>query len=125
MSDFNYLPIQKVAADLIKDFGRVAQIRSQHSAPDPTEPWKPGTPTEDVATVKAVFVKYKQKDINGEQIQMGDQYVLVAGDVALDPNLKGTIVDGILDSDPIWKIVKIQPIKPGPLEMLYKIQVRQ
>lgn len=125
MADFDYLPLQKIAADLIKQFGRQAQIRSQHSAPDPTEPWKPGAPTEDVAIIKAVFVKYKEMYVNGEEIQMGDQYVLVAGTVPIDPNLKGTIVDGILDTDPIWKIIKIQPIKPGPIEMLYKIQVRK
>lgn len=85
-------------------------------------PMDPPTRTKVEWGGKGVFAKYKVEEIDGSLILRGDQYVLVDGRAkSLPVSNNGTLVRGSEN----WKIMRIEEIKPGPLTILYKIQVRQ
>lgn len=118
---YDYSGLQDTAERLVERFGRGAQVVLFQTTADPDAPWTPGGQTELDTDVKAVFTKMTETYIDGELVQIGDQWAIVGAKVLLDVNLKGVInTDG-----EVWKIVRIKKIKPGPMNMLYKIQVRQ
>lgn len=118
---YDYSGLQDTAERLVERFGRGAQVVLYQTTSDPDAPWTPGGQTELDTDVKAVFTKMTETYIDGELVQIGDQWAIVGAKVLLDVNLKGIInTDG-----EVWKIVRIKKIKPGPMNMLYKIQVRQ
>lgn len=119
---YDYSGLQNMADRLIQRFGRNAQIALFQTTADPDAPWTPGGQTELDTDVKAVFTKMTETYVDGELVQVGDQWVLVGAKVLLDVNLKGIVKDS---NGEVWKIVRIKKIKPGPMNMLYKIQVRQ
>lgn len=116
-----------LAKRLIAKKGQDVTLRgfTAGAAPDPTKPWKPGANNPVNQTVKAVFLDYKQKYIDGEMIQSGDQKIYLSAtdtsDGSIVPEEEGLVVR---DTE-IWKIVKIKQLNPNGQSIMFELQVRQ
>lgn len=92
---------------------------------DPAKPWKPGTNTPVNQTVKAVFLDYEQKYVDGTVIQMGDQKVYMpsadTSGAAIAPEREGLVIRG----SETWKIITIKPLNPNGQAIMFELQVRQ
>lgn len=116
-----------LAKRLIAKKGQDVTLRgfTAGATPDPTKPWKPGTNTPVNQTVKAVFLDYEQKYIDGAMIQTGDQKVYMpssdTSEVAITPEEEGLVIRGA----ETWKIVRIKPLNPNGQSIMFELQVRQ
>lgn len=74
-------------------------------------------------TGKAVRDQYNIKDVDGTLIRSGDVKLYLVWDDE-DPNMQTgeqiTTGDG-----EVWKVVKPNPVKPGPVVLLYEVQARK
>lgn len=122
MADFNYARLLATADSLIKRFGDDAVLRHYVDTPDPAGAFLPPIRTQVDTPVRAVFVKASEKMADGTLIHIGDQIALVSGKV--DRALLN-IIDTIVRGSEVWKVDAIVPLKPGPLNMLYKVKVVQ
>lgn len=129
----DYVNFQNLAERLIEANGRDLSLvrRDQDNPVDPAKPWRGSTEADTITvTVKGVFVKYEKEDFDGSLIRRGDKRVLIAAKSVTDEggsaaNLKIEDYDHILDAGVRWKILDADPIEPGPLRILYDLQVRQ
>jgi|SRR5690606_19093732 len=117
---FNYITLAKNAEALIYKFGDKCVVTGYKDVPNP-DPIKPPTRTPTSKDTRGVWLRYKLQDVDGTNILRGDQMVLLAGKIEVDP--RGIIHRG----SEAWKIVATgtQLLKPGPTSMLWKVQVRQ
>ena len=112
---------------MIAEKGQTATLRGYTAAApaDSTKPWKPGANSAVDKTVKAVFLGYAQKYVDGTLIQAGDQRVLLAAtDTAgatILPELEGLVLRG----SEKWKIIAVKPLNPAGEPIMYTLQVRQ
>ncbi|MCB2186283.1 MAG: hypothetical protein KQJ78_07690 [Deltaproteobacteria bacterium] len=61
------------------------------------------------------------READGTTVKITDQAVLVpAEDLSIVPTTTDKLVDGVA-----WIIVKVDPIKPGPLALAYTLYVRK
>lgn len=122
MSDkpFNYQRLLNTVDRLLRKFGDAGQVVFYQDVPNPTEPWGPPTRTQITVPVVAVFIKATEQHADGKLIQIGDEIALISGKTARDlTNVSGSLIRG----GQTWKVENIKPIKPGPINMLYKVKV--
>lgn len=119
MSAF-YNRIAKTAIRLLTKYGKDCTFRSLVSVPN-VNPSKPPIVSQSDNIYKAVFTKYKSEEIDGIRILTSDMKVLVQGNI--DPSFKinGQIID---PTGQVWKVVGLEPVIPGPICVLFKVQVR-
>lgn len=119
---FQYARLARTAQRLIDRFGKTETIKGYFDTPNPSQPNRPGIRTFAELTPRAVFLNIEAKLIDGTLVKAGDMKVLVgAVSPALDPKITGTITRG----DEVWSIVKIEPLNPGGIKLLYTLQVRK
>ena len=117
-----------LAQRLLTKKGASAILRSTvvSTPPDPSKPWIPGPSTPTDQNVKALFLNYAQKYIDGTLIRTGDQQVyLPSMDITgapIFPAIDGLIIRG---TEKPWKIIGIDPLKPGEQQIMFTVQVRQ
>lgn len=117
----------ELAKRLIAEKGQDATLRNltPGSLADSNKPWKPGATTNVDKTVRAVFLGYAQKFIDGTSIKTGDQRVLMAATdtsgAAVAPQVDGLVLRG----SEKWKIIAIKPLNPAGEPIMYTVQVRQ
>ncbi|MCK9569017.1 hypothetical protein M0R72_08755 [Candidatus Pacearchaeota archaeon] len=107
---------------LIESEGRSCTLSKFGAAKDETKPWrghKDPDEDEDQLQVKAVFVKFKVNEIDGEIVRRGDQYAFCAGDTAADG------YELLIDGTEVWKIVGADKIAPGEEILLYRLHLRR
>ncbi|ABP63581.1 head closure Hc1 [Burkholderia phage BcepGomr] len=122
MKSFNYPRLLKTVDRLIEKFGEECFIVEYIDAVDPTRPFDPPVRTEVRTPVKGVFVKATEKHADGTLIHIGDQLVLISGSLKREAaNIKGDLFRGAEK----WKMWNVVPLKPGPVNMLFKIKVSQ
>lgn len=116
--DYESLKLEMVEP-LIAEFGKTVTLTQPGTTTGPDYDPTPGVPVENTVTV--VEVKIKQEHIDGTLIQQGDRMFLVSTQNAPDPSLDDTMtVDGVL-----LQVIAINPLKPGPVTMLWKVQCRK
>lgn len=121
-SKFNYSRTLQTVKRLINKFGVLTEFRSIVSTPN-SNPSKPPVNQTVIDKYQAVFVGIDVKELDGIRIITGDKRVLVQGDIANRFDHDGSVIDPIDGS--IWKVIKAEPVAPGPTCVLYKIQVRK
>lgn len=133
MVDFSSLRL--TAERLINENGRALTLQ-RHDQVNPlvvAEPWrKPDPAGANVVslTVLGVFTEYEKEDFDGSLVRRGDKRVLIAAKDLEDvrsgsENIKVEDFDTLLDGSEIWKILTIEVIEPGPLRVLFDLQVRK
>lgn len=118
--DYTRLKIQTVEP-LLERFGKTTSgtlIKPGVPSGPPYNP-VPGVPVEYPVTV--VQTEYQLKDIDGTLIQQGDRKFLVSTKNAPEPAKQDTLrVEGI-----VYQIINIKPLAPGPVTMMWTLQVRK
>lgn len=121
MNSFNYLKLRATVSRLIDRFGDDCVIVHYVDTPDPSG-YKPPVRTRVDTPVRGVFVKATEKHADGQLIHIGDQLILVSGAVDREKvNVQGSVIRGT----ETWKVEVVVPLKPGSVDMLYKIKVSQ
>jgi hypothetical protein len=129
----DYVSFQNLAERLIEANGRDLSLvrRDQVNLTDPTKPWRGSTEVDTITVVvKGVFIDFEKEDFDGSLVRRGDKRVLIAAKSVTDEggnasNLKIEDYDHILDAGVRWKIITVETIEPGPLRIMFDIQVRQ
>lgn len=108
--------------ELIEEEGRDLLIYPTGSPSDTNKPWRgndAGTPE----TATGVFVRYKEREVDGDHVRRGDQKVLMIPSDAIDVGKATRIKDSLDDS--FWGIVGVDKITSGSDILLYILQVRK
>lgn len=119
------MALQDTALRLIRKFGEDRQVTLQipdATPADPAKPWEvdPSSSTTN-KTVPACVVPIDRKLVDGNSVLDGDETVLIAGLSLTTPPLPNSKV---LDEGIEKNIVRVQRVKPGKTDFLYKLQVR-
>lgn len=116
---------QTLAQRLITKNARLVTIQVASTTPGtPAEPWLPNAAATTIVNVPAVFLEYKNQEIDGTLVMLGDKRCLVA---KLDvPNSTLKTKDVVLDGTNEWKIQRIKTLQPGNVAetIMYELQVR-
>lgn len=126
MSDmFDYIRLSKRAADLIYKFGDACQVLTYTDVPN-SNPAKPPVRSVQEYPTRGVFLKYKAEDIDGTRVLSKDQMVLLSARVE-DMPPEGAVEGDheVVRGSESWKMINVSILKPGPVTMLYKVQVRR
>ena len=129
----SYTSFQALAERLIELNGRDLSLvrRDQGNPTDPAMPWRGSTEAAEITvTVKGVFTEFEKEDFDGSLVRRGDKRVLIAAKSVTDEggsaaNLKIEDYDYVLDGAVRWKILTAELIEPGPLRIMFDLQVRQ
>lgn len=129
----NYVSFQNLAERLIEANGRDLSLvrRDQGNPTDPAKPWRGSTEVDTITVVvKGVFIEFEKEDFDGTLVRRGDKRVLIADKSVTDEggsasNLKIEDYDHVLDGGTRYKILSAELIEPGPLRIMFDLQVRQ
>lgn len=71
---------------------------------------------------RGVILSYSQNLIDGTVIQAGDKQASIeAASLAVEPMPGDTLIQGAES----WSVLAVNPVKPGSVAFLYKLQVRR
>jgi hypothetical protein len=129
----DYVSFQSFAERLIEENGRDISLvrRDQGNPTDPAKPWRDSTEAATITVVvKGVVVDFEKEDFDGSLVRRGDKRILIAAKSVTDEggsaaNLKIEDYDHVLDGGVRWKIITAELVEPGPLRILFDLQVRQ
>jgi len=129
----DYIAFQSLAERLIEENGRTLSLvrRDQGNPIDPAKPWRGSTEAAEITVVvKGVFIDFEKEDFDGSLVRRGDKRILIADKSVTDEggnatNLKIEDYDHVLDAKVRWKIITATLIEPGPLRIMFDLQVRQ
>ena len=86
------------------------------------EPYESQFDSETSHAIIAVQTQFKKSDNNGTLVEMGDVLFLVSTEgVTIDPALANRITMNSIT----YQVVRIDPLEPGPVVMLWKIHARK
>jgi hypothetical protein len=126
---FDYLSLQADAQELIEEFGDAGRLTRAARVADPAKPWLPVQGDTDAAPAQSIDVTgvFLSLDRTGRPDQVAQektQTVLVGGAEVLPeeigPDWK---LERISPADS-WEVVSVEPLRPGPTLMLYRIRVQ-
>jgi hypothetical protein len=111
----DYDELADTAEELILEYGREMTLRTETATGDA---WNPVISTSD-ATVVGVVTTFSKFEVANGLVDAQDKRILFAGNVPVT-NAK-RIIDGGVE----YSIVAIDEVKPGPVTIIYKAQVRK
>lgn len=130
MVDFTSL--RATAARLISENGRdIILVRKDRvNLADPTKPWRGTTGASEIqVTAKAVIGRFEAEDFSGTLIRRGEKQALVAASAAEiaanDASVELETFAHVLDGLTRWDIDGGEVIEPGPVRVLYILNLRQ
>jgi hypothetical protein len=123
-----------LAKRLIEKHGRLVTLRKISETPNDTDkPWRGNdddtSASDDISiTAKTLMKGLFYEDSPDNEVRRAVQDAVVAAASAVDTNgaqvdLKG--FDQLIDGDIVWKIDKVQEVKPGDLVILWKLRLKQ
>ena len=129
----NFVNFRNLAERLIEKNGRtLTLVRSDRgNLVDPAEPWRDSTDAAEITfDVIGVFIEFEKENIDGEVVKRGDKQVLIAAKSVEDDSGGASDIDiedydFVLDGAVRWRIMQVELIEPGPLRIMYDIQVRR
>ena len=119
---FDYDRMVTKASSLITDFGRSLTLRQVARPPASGLPWDPSSETPTNIGVVGVVLDYDDREIDGAVILVGDRRVLIS---AMSPPVDIVPGDEIVDGADKYRIVNPRQLKPGPVTLLWEMQVRR
>lgn len=129
---FDYSSIAATANELINEFGRsITLFRPSTTSANPSEPWKDpesfsfsSATSDQKAIVKAVWVGMGEtefREVAGGLIRRGAAGFLISGTVN-KPIDKFVAID---DGGELWKVQRVETLKPGGTVLLYGVEVNK
>lgn len=122
----NYTSLAATAKRLIESNGRdVTLVRLSETPVIPSQPWRGTTTASTTVTAKAVIVAFLEEEVDGELIRRGDLRAVIAENsiVPSQPIEDFTLLRD--DENQEWKILDVQKVRPGPVTIVYKLQIRK
>jgi len=118
---FDYAGLRDETAEpLIKEFGKTGGLLVNDPATG--APYESQIGAEVSHAIIAVQTQFKKTDNNGTLVEMGDVLFLVSTEgVTIDPALANRITMNSIT----YQVVRIDPLEPGPVVMLWKIHARK
>lgn len=116
--DYNRLRTQ-TAEPLLARFGRSAVLVKPGEPTGPPYDPQPGPPDE--SPVIIVETEFKFKDMDGTLIQVTDKMFLMSTSAGVEPENPDTFYD----DDETFQVIQAKRLKPGPLNMLWKVHARR
>ena len=119
--DFDYAGLRdEVVEPLIEEFGKDATIAVNE--PATSGGGSSQIDSETLHPARVVQTQFKKTDNSGTLVEAGDVLYLVSTrGVTIDPDLANRmIVHGVT-----YQIIRVDPLRPGPVTMLWKIHARK
>lgn len=120
-----YERLAATALRLIDKYGRdvTMQFATDAAPPDASKPWEPASPALTAAHVaRAVVFPVEQQFVDGTVVLGTDEQALVAAKgLPGVPDPKTVFLDG---ADKC-RVIRVEPIKTGPLPLVYTIFLRR
>ena len=113
-----------LAQRLIAKHGRTITVRKLSETPaDGAKPWRgTGASYEYAVEVIGVMTDYREEEIDGTNILVGDKRMLAASkDVAQSLQY----ATSLLDNEQVWSVEAVKVIEPGTTRIMYEMRVRQ
>lgn len=118
----NYARISSVADKLIKNNGRdITLTKKDRTAADPAKPWRGGGTTTTSITVKGIVLNDREFDADDTLIRRGNRVALISAKSAASNDI--TTFDQMVDGTSTIKIVNVTELKPGPVSILYMLEL--
>lgn len=115
-----YDEMAATAVELIAEFGMaMTLVRVTEGAYDPATSTQATTSANHTAT--GIKLDYRQSEIDGTMIRVGDQRVFLAPDVAVTPRTG----DKLTISGESWQVVQASAAAPAGTVVVHKLQVRK
>lgn len=115
---FDYQNSAETASKLIAKFGVTRTFTRQ--ADGEYIPGAPPSTTETTYDTKTVWLSYKNDEIDGSSVLMGDAKLLT------DPlGNKPEIDDTVQKDGATWRVVDAMPLSPADVNVRYAVQVRK
>ena len=129
----NFNNFRLLAERLIEENGRTITLvrKDQGNFVDPAKPWRGTTGASEVTVdVLGVFTEFEKELVDGNVVKRGDKRVLIAAKSVEDESQSGVNIkiedyNEVLDGTVRFRIVTAELIEPGPLRVMYDLQVRQ
>ena len=121
---FDYASLADEVTVLLADFGRNVTVTKRDQDPlNAAQPWRAQETSGNVSvTLPAVLLDYKLSAIDGEHVKRGDKMAYISADATVQ-DLE--LFDTVLDGSDRWSIQKVERLQPGPVNMLYILQLRK
>lgn len=117
-----YSSLSATAQELLERYGSlITFIQQTSTVTDPNKPWRP-TIGEETLQAVGVLTDYQLLETLRSNILQGDQKLLVSPLSVDGANLSSynfVEIDGRR-----WQVVGVEVVKPGPVVLLYEVQVR-
>lgn len=122
----DYASLALVAQTLLEDNGRACTlIRLEETPTDANMPWRGSDfdAAEEVGAT-AVFLAFRDDDVDGDLIRRGDQRAFVAELTVPGVDLRQ--FDLLRDDAGLeWKVVSVETVRPGGTTLLFKLHLRK
>lgn len=107
---------------LLAEFGKVTPGQLSVNVPATGAPYDSQIGTPVLYSCTVVQTVFKKSDNNGTLVEAGDVLFLVSPEgLSVEPEMANRIiVDGV-----IYQIVRVDPLKPGSVIMLWKVHGRK
>lgn len=115
----DYDDIAAGALESIAEAGKPITLHRK-GPPEPFMPGQPVTPTVlDYPGTGALF-GYRQNAIDGTYILQGDQRLLLAPHIEIEPKTGDTVTMGAK----VYNVIRVEIVAPAGVPVLYKLQLR-
>ena len=82
------------------------------------------TPTTSTLSPYAVVTEYSTQDMDGTLVQAGDRKLLMEAQTFADAGVTPTDDDKVSVSSREYQVVRLSPLEPAGVPLLYNVQVR-
>jgi len=118
---FDYAALRdNTAQPLIERFGKDATLALTVPSTS-SDPWNPQPDGTIETAVKVVQINYDIQDRAGTLVEAEDLMFLIS--TAGDPDVQ--LAQTISVEGDVYQVVMVEPLKPGPVTMLWKAQCRK
>ena len=116
----------QLATAMIAVHGRQVTLirREVVEGEDEERPWRVDSPEETPEVVRALFLDYGARQMEGMDIRAGDKRCLIAAEGVAEPTTKDLIQDSGGATDR-WTIHRCGTLQPGDSPIIYDLQVRR
>jgi hypothetical protein len=121
---FDYAGLAITAQQLIADAGReVTFTRKSRAAADVNKPWRGPSPAaaESFTAIPAAIVPMEFKDEETDVIRRVAMATLYVAALSFPGTLDVKELDTVVDGVWTWRIVAVQPIMPGTINVIYEM----
>lgn len=124
---FDYAELAGTALELLEEFGQAVTIQAAALSPeyDPATGTVAGGLLTSYTGTGAVF-DYATRDIDGTQVQAGDQRLLLAVTCTDGTDMPEPVAGNLaVLGSTTWRVMNSRPLAPGGVTVVHEVQLRR